>query len=131
MATAQHAAERNWEAIPAGRRISTAEASVAEISVRIDKMAPATSDPDHVHLLADAKQKTHIRKILTTRGLASYMNDTKCRELCRGIDMLPFPPAYQIKRVDSNAPEPLELPYAPVYFGDWARPPKRASASTS
>lgn len=68
-------------------------------------------DPDHVYVLTDAKQKKRIRNVLAERGLASYMNDTKWRELCRGIGKLPFPPAYQIKRVDADAPEPLELQY--------------------
>lgn len=36
----------------------------------------------------------------------------------------PLRPAYQIKRLDADAPEPLELPYAPAYFGDWARTPE-------
>jgi hypothetical protein len=87
-------------------------------------MATAPPDPGHVHLLADTKRKARIRGLLAKRGLASYMNDTKWRELCRGTDKLPFPPAYQIKCVDSDVPEPLELPYAPAYFGDWARTPE-------
>lgn len=87
-------------------------------------MATATPDPDHVFLLTDAKQKTRIRKIRAERGLASYMNDTKWRELCRGVDTLPFPHAYQIKCVDAHAPEPLELQYAPAYLGDWAGTPE-------
>ncbi|WP_432286695.1 DUF6678 family protein [Aminobacter sp. BA135] len=83
-------------------------------------MVVATPDPDHVYLLTDAKDKKRIREILTERGLASYMNDTKWRELCRGMYQLPFPPAYQVKYVH-QAPETHELEYAPAYFGDWAR----------
>jgi hypothetical protein len=83
-----------------------------------------TSDPGHVYVLTDARRKTRIREILTERGLASYMNHTKWRELCQGVDKLPFPPAYQIKCVDSDEPEPLELEYAPEYYGDWASTPE-------
>lgn len=81
-------------------------------------------DPDHVYLLTDAKQKKRIGEILTERGLASYMNDTKWRELCRGLDKVPFRPAYQVKYVHADAPEPVELQYAPTYFGDWASTPE-------
>ncbi len=87
-------------------------------------MVMPMTDPRHVYLLTDAKQKTRIRQILSARGLASYMNDTKWRELCRGVDQLAFPPAFQIKCVDTDVPEPLELPYTPAYHGDWARTPE-------
>jgi hypothetical protein len=77
-----------------------------------------------MYLLIDAGRKTRIRKILTERRVASYMNDTKWRELCTRIHELPFPPAYQVKFVDSDVLEPVELEYAPAYFGDWARSPE-------
>ena len=89
-------------------------------------MAKSLSKPDFVHLLLDGDYKALIRRLLTERGLASCMNDTKWRGLCRGIITLPFPPAYQIKRIDSDTPEPLELPHAPDYFGDWGRTPEAA-----
>lgn len=41
----------------------------------------------------EAKIRAELRGILESRGLASYMNDTKWRELCAGIDELPFPPS--------------------------------------
>lgn len=87
-------------------------------------MATRISDADHGYVLSDAEHKKRIREILTKRGLASFMNDTKWRELCRSIDELPFPPAYQIKRVDAEEPAPSELPYAPTYFGDWGKTPE-------
>ncbi len=77
-----------------------------------------------VYLLTDVTRKRRIREILTERGLASYMNDTKWRKLCRSIDKLPFRPAYQIKCVDGDAPEPCELQHAPTYFGNWAKTPE-------
>ncbi len=89
-------------------------------------MEKPLSKPEYVHLLPDGDYKTRIRRIVMERGLASCMSDTKWRQLCRGINRLSFPPAYQIKRVDSDAPEPLELQHAPAYFGDWARTPEAA-----
>lgn len=56
-------------------------------------MAAATFDPGHVYLLTDEKQKKRIREILAERGLTSYLNDTRWRELCLGVDELPFRPA--------------------------------------
>lgn len=81
-------------------------------------------DARHVYLLTDPAQKARLRKLLMERGLASYMNDTKWRELCWGIGELAFAPAYQIKCVDRDTPEPSELAYAPAYLGDWARTPE-------
>ncbi len=80
--------------------------------------------PDHIYLLTDAAEKARIRRILPERRLASHMNDTKWRELCRGVRTLPFPPAYQVKYVDSDALVPVALEHAPSYFGDWARTPE-------
>lgn len=90
----------------------------------IDRRMATMPGLNKVHVLTDAKRKMRIREILTLRGLASYMNDTKWRKLCRGIELLPFPPAYQAKYIDSDTLEPLELEYAPAYFGDWARTPE-------
>jgi hypothetical protein len=78
----------------------------------------------HVHLISDARQKKHIRDVVKERGLTSYMNDTKWRELCHSIDDLPFRPAYQVKYVHADRPEPLELQHAPNYLGDWASTPE-------
>lgn len=80
--------------------------------------------PRHVYLLTGTKEKARLRAILSERRLTSYMNDTKWRELCHGVDQLPFPPAYQLKSIDRGAPEPRELARAPTYFGDWARTPE-------
>lgn len=88
------------------------------------QMTTAMTEPRHVYLLADAKQKARIRQILSARSLASYMNDTKWRELCWGVDKLAFPPAFQINSLDTDVPEPRELPHTPAYHGDWARTPE-------
>lgn len=87
-------------------------------------MPSNATGPDHIYLLTDTTEKVRIRRLLAERRLASHMNDTKWRELCRGVRTLPFPPAYQAKYVDSDALVPVALEHAPTYFGDWARTPE-------
>jgi hypothetical protein len=62
-----------------------------------------------------------IGALLTERGLASHMNDTKWRELGAAIAELPFPPAYQVKTLDEAEPYPPAMEPAPTYWGDWGR----------
>jgi len=52
-----------------------------------------------------------IRKIATERGLASYMNDTKWRELCAGFQNWPQPPRYRVQ----------DLLAVDHYVSDWDR----------
>ncbi|QKK16364.1 DUF6678 family protein [Rhizobium indicum] len=54
------------------------------------------------------------------------MNDSKWRELCAGVEELPFPPAYQLKVLDENEPSPSTIEPAPTYRGDWASTPEAA-----
>jgi len=65
-------------------------------------------------------------KLLNERGLASHMNDTKWRELCAGIEELPFPPAYQVKLLDQDEPSPSNIEPVTTYWGDWASTPEAA-----
>jgi hypothetical protein len=87
-------------------------------------MTTAPFDSAPVYLLSDDKQKQHVRDVLAQRGLGSYMNDTKWRELCLGMRALVFPPAYQTKSVFEDLPYPVDLPHAPDYLGDWACTPE-------
>lgn len=59
--------------------------------------------------------------LLTERGLASHMNNTKWRELCEAVDGLPFAPPYQVKLLRDPEPYPVTFDYAPSYLGDWAK----------
>lgn len=69
--------------------------------------------------------KRRMRRILTERGLTSFMNDTKWRLLCEAVaSELPFPPAYQLKRLDVEGPYPRELDHEPSYYGDWGTTPE-------
>ena len=54
------------------------------------------------------------------RGLTSFMNDTKWRELQRAaLEELPFfPPAYQRKDILHTLPEPARLDADVWIFGD-------------
>jgi hypothetical protein len=99
------------------------DTDVASIPYRCNhtRMGSEASDLDHIYLLTDAEHERLIRQTLTERGLTSYMNDTKWRELCRGIYELPFPPAYQVKYVYADDPSPLQLQHTPTYLGDWAK----------
>lgn len=80
--------------------------------------------PDGVHILRDAARRRRIRRRLVERGLTSFMNDTKWRELCVAVRALPFPPAYQVKAVDADAPDPPRFEPVSSYFGDWATTPE-------
>ena len=61
-----------------------------------------------------------IRRVLSDHGMASHMNDTKWRELCHAVRAeLPFPPPYQVKLVELEAPDVAAFPYAPSFVGDW------------
>jgi hypothetical protein len=71
----------------------------------------------------DAKEA---RKLLRKRGLISYMNDTKWRELCTAIETLPFPPPYQTKYLLGIEPVLWEPGYIPPFWGDWAKTPEAA-----
>lgn len=68
----------------------------------------------------ERKDRRRVREAAARRGLASFMNDTKWRELRRAVlDELPFPPMFQLQgmlgaRVEPHPPEWLH------FHGDWA-----------
>lgn len=73
----------------------------------------------------DRKERSRVRRAIAERGLSSHMNDTKWRELCKAVtEDLPFPPAYQVKRVLAELPDPAAFESSPSYYGDWARTPE-------
>ena len=68
----------------------------------------------------------NLARLLSEKGLASYMNNTKWRKLCEAIKHLPFPPAYQVKTLIEDEPFPEVLETAPTYWGDWGTTPEAA-----
>jgi hypothetical protein len=66
------------------------------------------------------RDEVRIRRVLSDRGMASHMSDTKWQELCHAVRAeLPFPPPYQVKLVEFGAPDVAAFPYAPSFVGDW------------
>jgi hypothetical protein len=66
------------------------------------------------------RDEDRIRRVLSDRGMASHVNDTKWQELCHAVRAeLPFPPPYQVKFVEFEAPDVAAFPYAPSFVGDW------------
>lgn len=62
--------------------------------------------------------KEQAQKIITSRGLCSYMNRTKWRELITAIRAeMPVPPPYQFKFLTSSG-EP-EMPGKLYHWGNW------------
>jgi len=62
-----------------------------------------------------------VRKTLERRGLSSVMNDTKWKRLREEVlGSLPWPPAYQLKGVMAEEPEPRNFEPSCAYHGDWA-----------
>ena len=59
-----------------------------------------------------------VRRIATDRGLVSYMNDTKWRELCEGFRHWPQPPRFRIH--DLLAPDE----YVPEWDCEWYYHPR-------
>jgi hypothetical protein len=66
------------------------------------------------------KYRLKVKAALSARGLGSYMNDTKWRELFAEIDNLPFPPPYQRKDILSDDPDPKIFDEDVRYHGDWS-----------
>lgn len=65
------------------------------------------------------EHKNEVKLALAKKGLGSYMNDTKWRELLAEIDKLPFPPPYQRKDILRSEPEPTHFDSDVWYLGDW------------
>jgi hypothetical protein len=52
----------------------------------------------------EKERRAKLIAIVTARGLTSYMNDTKWRELCAAVhEELPFPPAFEQKYLEAEA----------------------------
>ena len=65
--------------------------------------------------------KNEVLKLVTQRGLASVMNDTKWIALKKAVEQLPFPPPYIVKCItDENDSFAESLSSAPRYVGDWS-----------
>ncbi len=65
--------------------------------------------------------RKQVADILTSRGLVSVMNNTRWIELRKAIATeLPWPPAYQLKSLLNDKPDPQQFDLTPPYFGDWS-----------
>ncbi len=65
--------------------------------------------------------KMETLKKVEKRGLGSYMNDTKWLELQKGVNSLPFPPAYFEKRIsDKEFGYNVSNIENPNFYGDWS-----------
>ena len=67
----------------------------------------------------ETKHKHEVKDALAKRGLGSYMNDTKWRELLAEIGKLSFPPPYQRKDVLHSEPEPCTFDADLSCLGDY------------
>ncbi|MBO4458326.1 MAG: hypothetical protein J5802_11460 [Butyrivibrio sp.] len=63
--------------------------------------------------------KAKINKIIQDKGLCSYMNATKWRELKAGVSELPFQPPFVIKSVDEEETEYHQFTQDVYFGGDW------------
>jgi len=68
------------------------------------------------------KLRQQVREIVKRRNLSSVMNDTKWLELQKGIEGLPFPPAYNDKLIlwDKAKFSFKDIEKEPAYTGDWS-----------
>jgi hypothetical protein len=82
------------------------------------------SSKPYLYIGCPPEEVRKLERIVAARGLASFMNDTKWRELCLEIQQLPFPPCYQTKSLYAETPQPAELKDTPTYLGDWATTPE-------
>lgn len=66
------------------------------------------------------RYKKKVMQEVERRGLTSVMNDTRWEQLKSGVySRLPFPPAFQVKKVLSPKPEPERFEQDVSYIGDW------------
>ncbi len=67
--------------------------------------------------------RSRVTEILKTRGLVSVMNSTAWNELRGAITTeLPWAPAYQMKSLLCDQPDPVDFDPTPCYYGDWSDP---------
>ncbi|MFD1887719.1 DUF6678 family protein [Paenibacillus wenxiniae] len=66
------------------------------------------------------RYKQQVMQEVERRGLTSVMNDTRWEKLKVGVyRKLPFPPAFQVKKVLSPKAEPESFQQDVSYDGDW------------
>lgn len=65
------------------------------------------------------KYKKKINNIVEQKGLCSMMNNTKWKELKKGISELPFLPPFVIKSVDEEETSYHQFEEDVYYTGDW------------
>ena len=64
-------------------------------------------------------KKEKIMRIVSQKGMYSCMNNTKWRELKKGVETLPFEPPYVVKTVDEEINESHKFDKDVSHCGDW------------
>jgi hypothetical protein len=82
------------------------------------------SGKSYLYIGCPSDEVQRLKEIAAARGLASFMNDTKWRELCLEIQRLPFPPSYQSKSLYEEGPCPPKIEDPSTGWGDWAKTPE-------
>jgi hypothetical protein len=67
--------------------------------------------------MATCKEK--ITEIVSKKGMYSCMNNTKWRELKKGVEALPFEPPFAVKTVDEELNETHKFDKDVPFWGDW------------
>jgi hypothetical protein len=65
------------------------------------------------------EHKEKIMEIISEKGMYSCMNNTKWRELKKGIEALPFEPPYAVKTVNEEENESHKFGKDVSHLGDW------------
>ena len=68
------------------------------------------------------KQENYKKKVMSivqSKGLCSMMNNTKWRELKKGVAALPFQPPFVMKTVDEEETEYHRFDEDAFHFGEW------------
>ena len=70
-------------------------------------------------MIDSEKYKAKINKLIQQKSLCSVMNNTKWKELKKGVSGLPFLPPFVIKSVDEEESEYHQFDEDVYYSGDW------------
>ena len=70
-------------------------------------------------MINSEKYKAKINKLIQEKSLCSVMNNTKWKELKKGVSSLPFLPPFVIKSVDEEESEYHYFDEDEYYSGDW------------
>ena len=70
-------------------------------------------------MINSEKYKAKINKLIQEKSLCSVMNNTKWKELKKGVSSLPFLPPFVIKSVDEEESEYHHFDEDEYYSGDW------------